>query len=271
MIADPFGERLLHISTDGLILDTVDLEQLGIGYILDMRVKGNTIYLLEYGYKKYRVHQLALDGALINTEEIPYDFPVGKDMDSIEVLLTGIAIDCNNNIILELAGGSILLPLTAVQKETPYDQITQGISCNNQLFSVKNHLPDPGQTPHVLAGDRIFETQLTTGFGGFRLLEVFDDGSFYVVRDDVVTDPAIKVDLTVHYVDADGVVKGAARIPRSEFYYYIMRSTAIAPNGEAFTLLPRPDSLDVVRLNFYKELEPLIPGAVTPQITVSQN
>jgi hypothetical protein len=245
------------------------LAPLGIGFILDIRVKGDKIYLLEYGYKNYRVHQLALDGALINTEEIPYDFPVGKDRDSLEVLLTGIAIDCDDNIVLELAGGSILLPLSAVQKRTPYDQITQGILCNGQHYSVYN--PLPGQTPKILAGDITYETQLTTGFGGFRLLQVFDDGSFYVVRDDVVTDPIINADLTVHYVDADGVVQGAARIPRSEFYYYIMRSTAIAPNGEAYSLLPRPDSLDIIRLNFYQELEPLIPGAVIPQITVSQN
>ena len=46
MIADPVGERLLHVSTDGLILDTVDLKQLEIGYILDMSVKGDVIYLL---------------------------------------------------------------------------------------------------------------------------------------------------------------------------------------------------------------------------------
>ena len=38
-----------------------------------------------------------------------------------------------------------------------------------------------------------------------------------------------------------------------------------------FALLPRPDSLDIVRLNFYKELEPLIPEALAPQITLSQN
>lgn len=268
MLADPVGERLIHVSADGRIVDTIELAPLGIGFVLDMRGKDDKIYLLEYGYKKFRVHELALDGALINTEEIPYDFPVGQDRDNLEVLLTGIAIDCNDDIILELAGGSILLPLIDVQKQTPYDQITKGISCNGQLFSVYN--PLPRQTPLILAGDRTYETELTTGLGGFNLLQVYDDGSFYTVRDDVVSGPAIKVDLTVHYVDAEGVVQGAARIPRSEFYYYIMRSTAIAPNGEVFALLPKPDSLDIIRLNFYKELEPLIPEAVIPKITVSQ-
>ena len=46
MIADPFGERLLHVSTDGLIVDTVDLEQLEMSYLLDMRVKGDKFVYL---------------------------------------------------------------------------------------------------------------------------------------------------------------------------------------------------------------------------------
>ena len=34
-------------------------------------------------------------------------------------------------------------------------------------------------------------------------------------------------------------------------------------------LLPRLDSVDIIRLNFYRHLEPLIPGATVPQITIS--
>ena len=46
MLADPVGERLIHVSTDGTILNTVDLKQLEIRYIFDMSVKGDVIYLL---------------------------------------------------------------------------------------------------------------------------------------------------------------------------------------------------------------------------------
>ena len=72
------------------------------------------------------------------------------------------------------------------------------------------------------------------------------------------------------YIDENGVVQGVARVPLSEFYYPITRNTAVSPNGEVFALLPRPDSLDIIRLNFYQELEPLIPGAVVPQIIIRQ-
>ena len=34
-----------------------------------------------------------------------------------------------------------------------------------------------------------------------------DDGSLYVIREDVVNDQVIKVDQTLHSIDADGVVR----------------------------------------------------------------
>jgi hypothetical protein len=75
----------------------------------------------------------------------------------------------------------------------------------------------------------------------------------------------------MRYIDSNGAIQGAARVPLSEYYYPVLINTAVSPNGEVFALLPRPDSLDVNRLNFYQELEPLMPDAVRPQITVSRD
>ena len=57
-----------------------------------------------------------------------------------------------------------------------------------------------------------------------------------------------------------------ARIPIAEYYYPSDQSVTIGPDGEAYVLLPRPDSIDIVRLNFYKELAPLVPDAIVPHI-----
>jgi hypothetical protein len=101
------------------------------------------------------------------------------------------------------------------------------------------------------------------------LIAVFDDGSFYVSRDDVVKGSPVAVDQTVHYLGADMVSKGMARVPLSEGYYYIMRDIAVNSKGEVFLLLPRSDSLDVVQLNFYKNLGPLPPSSIEPHIVIS--
>ena len=103
------------------------------------------------------------------------------------------------------------------------------------------------------------------------LLDAFQDDSFYVERSDVVSEPSIKTDQTMHFIGTDGAEQGVARIPSSEFFYYIMRSAAIDSHGEVFVLLPRPDSIDIVRLNFYEQLEPLIPGAIIPHVSISSD
>jgi len=271
LIADPVGDRLLHYDQTGRLLKTIELDALGIGYVRDLRVKDDEIFLLETSYHKYRVHRLALDGSLIASEDIPYQFPIDimNSDHTLEGGLTGIAIDCEGRIILEVASGSKLFPLSEVQSQPDPTNIIEGLLCNGKRHFVSTS--GPWTDPQVSAGDHRYQTHLTYGLGGLHFLDVFEDGSIYLVRNDVVTDPVITVDQTVHYIGTDGTVQGVARVPISEYYYPITRNTAISPNGEVFALLPRPNSLDVVRLNFYQELEPLIPGAEIPQITISPN
>lgn len=270
LISDLLGRRLLKFDLEGRLQQTIKLYELGIGYVRDMRVKGDEIFLLETSYQNFRVHRLTLDGKLIASEKIPYQFPVDaqKPENTLEGGLTGIAIDCKGRIILEVFGGFKLFPLSEVQKQNDPNLIAQGLLCNGRRFFVST--PGLWKDPQVTAGDTIYQTKLSEGLGGLQFLDVFEDGSIYLVRDDVMPINPIKVDKTVHYIDETGVVGGVARVPLSEFYYPIMRNAAVSQNGEVFALLPRPDSLDVIRLNFYHELEPLIPGAAVPQITKAQ-
>lgn len=271
LLSDFVADRLLHYDRLGHLLGTIELNDLGIANIRDLRVKENELFLLEVSYQKFRVHHLSLDGALIASDEIPYNFPIDvKEKDyTLENGLTGIAIDCEGNVLLEVTGGTKLFPLSDVQNQSEPDNIVQGYICDDKRYRVTT--TDPSQSPKISAGDVIYETGLTHGFGGLNFLDVFSDGSFYVVRSDVVTESVITVDQTVHYIDADGTVLGLARVPLSEFYYPIMRNMAISATGEVFVLLPRPDTIDIIRLNFYKELEPLVPGAVIPKIIMVSN
>lgn len=271
LIADFSGNRLHHFSTTGRLLKTILLGNLGIENVIDMRVKGSEIFLLETSYHRYYVHHLSQDGALISRDEIPYLFPIdAQDKDlHLENGLTGIAIDCEDNVILEVAGGSGLLPLSEVQRQSSFDSITQGYSCDGKRYQVIS--TNPFQIPQISAGNVIYETRLTHGLGGLSFLDVLPDGGFYLVRSDVLGDPIFGVDTSVHYVGTDGTVRGAARVPNSEFYIYPNRIMAISSKGEVFVLLPRLHSVDILRLNFYSQIEPLVPGAAIPQITILKN
>ena len=267
LISDLIGRRLLNYDQAGHVLRTIKLDDLGIGYVRDLRVKGNVIYLLETSYQKYRLHRLTLAGELLATEDIPYKFLVDKTdtNNTLESTLTGITIDCEERVILEVAGGFKLFPLTEVRKQSDSGLISEGLLCNDKHFLVST--PKQKSNAQVTAGDMIYQTRLTQGIGGLNFLDVFKDGSIYLIRDDVLPASKVIVDQTVHYIGEDGTVQSVARVPLSEFYYPITRNVAVSPSGEVFSLLPRSDSLDVIRLNFYQGLEPLISGAVDPQVT----
>lgn len=271
LIADFPGNRLHHFAPTGRLLNTIQLGNLGIENVIDLRVKASEIFLLEISYHRYYVHHLSLDGTLISSDEIPHHFPIdAKEKDlTLENGLTGIAIDCNGNVILEVAGGSSLLPLSEVQRRSSFDSITQGYSCDGKRYQVIS--TNPFQIPQISAGNVIYETRLTHGLGGLSFLDVLPDGGFYLVRSDVLGDPIFGVDTSVHYVGTDGTVRGAARVPNSEFYIYPNRIMAISSKGEVFVLLPRLHSVDILRLNFYSQIEPLVPGAAIPQITILKN
>jgi hypothetical protein len=268
LISDLLRGRLLKYDRDGQLQQSIRMDELGIGYIRDMRVKGDEIFLLETAYQNFRVHRLTLDGKLIASEEIPYQYPFDAQNPeyTLEGGLSGIAIDCRKRIILEVTGVK-LFPLDFVQKQYDASLIPQGLLCNGKRFFVST--PSLGKDPQVTAGETIYQTRLSEGLGGLRFLDVFEDGSIYLVRDDVMPITPIRVDQTIHYIDASGDVQGVARAPLSEYYYPIVRNTAVGPDGEVYGLLPRPDSLDVIRLNFYEELDPLMPDAVAPEIMTS--
>ncbi len=271
LIADPISGRLLRYDPEGLLLGTLELSEMGIGYIRDMRVRGGEIFLLETSYQKFRIHRLSLSGDLIASEEIPYTYPVdagNKDF-TLENSLSGIAIDCEGNVLLEVWGGSKLFPLVEIQRQPELATLTNGYRCNGILYQVNN--PEPGGTPQLITGSTVYETSLTIGLGGLSIVDVFSDGGLYIERSDVMNGTPIQIDLTVHFIGAGGVVIGGARVPLSEYYYSIHRKLAIGMDGEVYALLPRPDALDVIRLNFYSALEPLVAGAEVPVITIQGN
>ncbi len=269
MIVDQVGNRLLHYGTIGELLNTIELSDLGIAHVSDLRRKGDNLFILEIIGLTFRVHHMSLDGRLISNENIPYDFPIGEENYTLYNGLSGIAVDCDGSVLLEVGRGAGLFHLPDVQSQSSLANVTKGYICNGKRYQTISLGRQPLR--NISVGDVIYETRMTYKDGNLGIMDVLSDGSFYLVRDDVVTDPQFTVDETVHCIGADGSVQGVARVPLAEFYYPIIRNLAIGPTGEVFALLPNPDSIHIIRLNFYTELEPLIPGAAIPEVTIRLN
>jgi len=263
LIADPVDNRLLRFNQSGELVDVIQLESLGVRNVSDMRVKDGIIFLMGATGENYFISSLTADGKLLRTEHVPEGIFLQEEI-PLEAGLSGIAVDCNGDILLEINNGVRLYPLEEIRQTRNLSSILPGFACNNKRYQVDRYTPSK-----ITTEDAVYRTDLTTPLGSLYILDVLQDGGIYIIREDLLGDqPGSKIDQTVHYISGNGSLQGIARMPYSEFYYPIKRSIAISKSGDIFALLPHSNSVDVIHLNFYKQLEPLLPGAVTPQIIV---
>lgn len=263
------GKRLLHYSLTGELLGQIPLNRQKILWVYRLQVRNGSLFLLTRDVQDaYAVYEMTLDGQIKQHYPFSGKFPIGES-NLLEQGLTGMLIDCEQNILLEVVGGSKLYRLVDIQADIQASKLINGFSCRGQFYHAQ-----PSQTPDFRSfavGGTIISTHVSQQFGSLSLLGGFADGSLLLLRGDVISDPVIHADLTVHFVDPGGLNPAMARVPIAELYYteYITGSIALSEQGEVFALLPREDTLSLIRLNFYPQLEPFMPGAVAPQVTIS--
>lgn len=262
VVADLIDNRLLQYDINSHFLKAIDLSALDIMNISDLRATDVGLFVLEISFnvdpRRYKIHQLLFNGDLKASFDIPEGF-------HLENGLSGIAIGSQGQILLEMEGGSRLYQLDEQPGSEPH--YIAGYPFYGRNYEL--HSPVIGQSAAIKVGDINFTTKLSKQLGGLTFLQACPDGSFYAIRSDVVNDQVIQTDQTVHYVSGDGVQRGVARVPLAEYYYPVRRNLAVSPGGDVFALLPRPNSIKIIRLYFYKSIEPLIPGAVEPQIKMN--
>ena len=273
IIADLVDLRLLYYMPDGELEKAIDLEPMDIMNVSDLQFTADWLFITEVSFDisppRYRVNRISLEGDLKAYYDIPEDYRLADN-------LPGMIVDGEGRLLLDtemmgashefegLMSGNII---QLVDSQGSWDPI--GIDGIEYFGRVFRHYPTTiaEQLAAVIAEDLRVETELTLGFGSLRLLGVLPDGRFFLIREDMVSDsPVIEVDQTVHFISADGVQLGVARYPLTERLYYVERAITVGPDGAVYALLPRRNSLDVVRLNLYTNLEALVSGAAEPLV-----
>lgn len=252
-IADSVSQRILHYSPRGQALGVINLQGQVVG-IYDVEVSRAEILVLDSSSQVPKVLCISLDG---KSQKV-YDLPMGL---RLENGLTGIGIGEEDEVRVELEGGYKIYQLVDANGRLNPVRL-DGYSLGGKLYWMGG--------PNGTAGDVKLETRLTHGLGGLSFLGANPDGGFYVVRDDVVNDQIIQVDRTVHYLNVNGEQLGLARMPLSEQFVYVPHGLAVGPDGAVYALITRRDAVDIVRLNFFKEMDPLLPTALEPLITTNQ-
>lgn len=273
IIADLLDNRLLYYKQSGDLEKAIDLFTLGIVNVSDLQIAANWLFIKEISFDisptRYRVNKLSFEGDLIASYDIPAEYRLADN-------LPGITADGDGRLLLdiEVVGASpefnSHLPGNVLQLVDPRGNwspmVTEGLVYFGRTFH-NYHATISENRDAVIAGDIRVETALTLGLGGLRILGGLPDGRFFLIREDVVQDsPVIEVDQTVHFISSDGVQLGVARYPLTERLYHVERSITLGPDGSIYALMPRETSLEVLRLNLYTNLNPLIPGAADPLV-----
>lgn len=249
-IADTQGNRLLHYDRQGVLLNRIDLNGYGVYGVADMEPVGSDILVL---CSSGRVLRLTAGGDLLAA----YDIPPGLGP---EGGLTGLAVGDQGEVMLEFEMGAEVAQLVDAQgalEPVPLSGYThEGRLYRAQLAG--------WQASHgsITAGNTRIELTVPNTLAGLRILGFTPAGGFYVVVEEMVSTPAVRVDQTVRLYGPAGEMLGLARVPVAERYTYVQNGLAVGPDGCVHALLTRPDQVEVVRLSFSSELKPILPTLV---------
>jgi hypothetical protein len=222
----------------------------------DLAASGMLLYVLQEPWgplpAKYWLHELSSAGELLASYELPPHI-------TMESGLTGLTIAPDGSVLAEMEGGLRLIELLDASGEESGLQ-SPGLSLNGQVYWTEGASGG--------AGAARFRTQFSE-IGGMQILGINPDGSFYVVRQDVLTRGSIQVDVTVHLLSPQGEQLAAARYPLTEWLYPPRRFLARGPDGQVYGILPLRNGLHLIRLLFYDRLDPFLPGAADPVVSAA--
>lgn len=90
-----------------------------------------------------------------------------------------------------------------------------------------------------------------------RIIGSTGKGDFFIMVLELVGKTSLIFDQKILRFDSEGKLLGQARIPQEQIMP-LDNDTALSADGNVFVLMPRWESLDILQLNFFEKLEPLV-------------
>lgn len=251
-LADGVGNRLLHYSSTGSLLNTVNLAGLVVG-IGDLEVTCSNIWVLDIASPTPKILCFSLDGKLLDYFEIPQGL-------RLEDGLSGIAISDKGELLIEREGGASVSLLLKVGDKATHIPL-EGHIQRGRLYITRPADLTSAETSkgYIKAGGTEIVVTVPHILGSLRFLGSNPDGSFYVLLEELYLDGVLQVDQRIHLYSPEGKLLGMARVPLSEQYVYVPHSVAVGPDGSVYALITHPDRVEVQRLKFAPELKPVFP------------
>ncbi len=258
-IADTAGKRLLHYGLHGSLLEKINLDGSVVGAGDIAVTRAGAITVLDHASVPPKIVQFASGGSVLGKHELPNGLHLGDG-------LSGISLGDQGEVLLEREGGANVHQFLDINGNPVQAAPTKGHFHNGKLYSahpsgLTSANPKQGT---IQAGDITIEVNTTDDLGTLRILGFGPDNSFYVVLEELAQNPNLQVDKTIRHYDAQGKLIGMARVPLAEQYTYVAHDLTIGPDGSVYALATYPDHVEVLRLSFVLELDPILSDATIP-------
>ncbi|MFZ6030377.1 MAG: hypothetical protein ACOYYS_21930 [Chloroflexota bacterium] len=250
-IADTADNHLLHFNSEGVLLDKIAVGDFAVG-VGDIEVTSKAIWVLDMASIPPKVVQLSLKGKVLGH----YDLPKGLYP---EDGLSGIAIGSDGSVLIEQGDGVNITRFVDPSGGREQESL-EGYLLQDKVYSAypAELVSDDPSRRYIQAGNKRIGVEFATDLGGLIILNVNSDGSFWVVAEEVVFNPAVQVDEKVYRYDASGNLVGMARIPLAEMYTSVAHGIVVGPDDNVYILVTKPDRAEVQRLIFSARLSPIL-------------
>lgn len=256
-IGDGVNRVLREFSSTGSEKSAIALGKSFVG-LGDVEVFAGSVLALDIAAPKPRVDIFGqVSGRLVQSIQLP-------ESASLEKGLSGIAVLPDGTIVAELEGGSSLVHVgnlaLGLGRQVAGQEQPEYITAAGSIDLLSSVAESSRNGYEAKLGGTTIEFPVANQPGTVLLVGSTTSAAYFAV-DDVsqLSDGTILVDTTIRKFSSDGEFLESARVPRTEMIMNPIHSVAVAPNGEAYALVPKASTIDVVQLSFLPELAPILP------------
>lgn len=245
-IADTVGNRLRAYGARGEPKAILDLAPLGIVGIGDLEAGSAGLWVLDIAAPVPALLHLTPEGKLLQRKALPKGL-------RLEDGLSGIALGDSGEVWIECWGGARLVQLLDSRGQLDVRELP-GYVRHGRIYSAQPADLGRGEGSHgrVTVDGQATEVTVLHTLAGLRFLGARNTGDFFLLVEEMVSTPTIRIEQTVRHYSAEGVLLGTALLPGEEPYTYVAQGIVMGPDGSVYALLTRRDGLEVWRLAFFE-------------------
>lgn len=251
-IADAAANRVLQFDKTCNLELIISLDGLATAPT-DLAVTTEALWVLDASSQQATILQFSRNGDWIAQYPLPESLSIAEG-------LSGITLSPQGELLVEQENGAQLHRMVKSSDSTISAAASSYVLEEQSIqVSISGLTSDNPATGYINTGSIEIKISVPNNLGGLRVLGFAQDHSLYAVLEEVALRNTIIVDQRLQHYAPDGTLLGEARSPVQTQYTYVPHALAMDTNGNVYFLVTHPTGVEIRRLDFVTDLEPLIP------------